>query len=316
MSSTAATTGLLALFVLSLFAGLTAEAAPARAGQKAWLTVDVEIDGAGTHASKSDGVDVKWSTRRRLSAKVELVAEQATSTGIADAKAQAAAATRPGGDLQAMQDKVEKCGEDQGCQMAAAMELMQSADGQKMIAQAQAAHSAAPRYQIWKVVPKAKALDVKLEYAERWDGVFLTAGRETRTCKLSLASAASLSAKAREQIEQGLSGLTVEVDTRTGSSSLLAGIAAHVPGELQCHINDGGKVFDERSAKIMSFAPPLDTKKNGGWIAGSPASGKTLAQGEAAFTTRLESRSAESASQSMTLSAPLKVKLRWELTPR
>ena len=51
--------------------------------------------------------------------------------------------------------------------MAAAMEMMQSADGQKMIAQAQAAHSAAPRFQIWKVVPKAKALDLKTEYAEQ-----------------------------------------------------------------------------------------------------------------------------------------------------
>ena len=66
----------------------------------------------------------------------------------------------------------------------------------------------------------------------------------------------------------------------------------------------------------MSFAPPLDTKKNSGWIAGSAASGTTLARGEVAFTTSPESQSAESASQSTTLSAPLKVKLRWELTPR
>ncbi|MEQ1581202.1 MAG: hypothetical protein ABL964_11465 [Steroidobacteraceae bacterium] len=316
MSSTPATPGLLALTICGLFAGLTAQAAPAPAGKKAFLTVNVEIDGSGAHASKSDGVDVKWSTRRRLSAKVELIAEKATTTGMADAKAQAAAVTRPGGDMQAMQKKVEKCGDNQACQMAAAMEMMQSADGQKMIAQARAADAASPRYQIWKVVPKAKALDLKLEYAEQWDGVFLTASRETRTCKISLASAAALGAKAREQVEQGLSGFAVEVDTQTGSSSLLAGIAAYAPGELQCHINDGGKVFDERSATMMSFAPPLDTKTNGGWIAGSASSGTTLARGDAAFTTSPGSQSAESASQSTTISAPLKVKLRWELTPQ
>ena len=92
MSSTPATPGLLTLAICGLFAGLT-QAAPAPAGRKAFLTVSVEIDGSGARASKSEGVDVKWSTRRRLSAKVELVAEKATSAGMADIKAQAAAAT-------------------------------------------------------------------------------------------------------------------------------------------------------------------------------------------------------------------------------
>jgi hypothetical protein len=309
--------------VCALAAGLIVTASPATAatpaaaGKRALLTLNIQIDGAGERVSRSDGVSVKWTTHRVLNAKVELVAEKAQGTASADVKAQVAAAAenQPSADMVALQKEIEKCKDNTACQMAVAMKMAQTDDAKKMMAQDEAAQAAPPRYQTWQALPKTGRVEATGEYQEQWDGVFLTASREVRTCKSAYSSAAPNAAttvKDRETLQTGLTGVRVEVDTRTGTSSLLMVAASFVAGELKCHINDGGRVSDERENRNLSLVPNLNLDSTGYWLAGGSAVGPAISRGDVNFTTKSEARSITGM---MSVSAPLGVKIHWELTP-
>jgi hypothetical protein len=287
-------------------------AAPAAVGKRALLTLNIQIDGAGQRASRSDGVDVKWSTHRVMNAKIELVATKAQGTSAAEAAS--ATVNGPSSGLAALQKEAEKCkSDDTACQMAIAMKMMETDEGKKMMAGDAAAQAAAPRYQTWE--PKSGRVEVTGEYQEQWDGVFLTASREVRNCKSAFSGgtlAATAAAKDRETLQLGLKGNHVEVDTQTGKSSLMLVVGSYVLGESKCHINDGGKVFDERENTNLLFAPPVDSKATSGWLAGGVAAGTAISRGEVNYVTKSD---AQSMTGMMSVTAPLKVKIRWELVP-
>lgn len=289
-------------------------AAPAAVGKRALLTLHIEIDGAGQRASRSDGVDVKWSTRRVLDAKIELVATKAE--GMSAAQAAAATVSGPSSDLAAIQKEAEKCkSDDMACQMAIAMKMMETEDARKMMSGDAATQAAALRYQTWQPVPKGGRVEVTGEYLEQWDGVFLTASREVRNCKSAFSGGplgTAMAAKDRDTLQNGLKGNHVEVDTQTGKSSLLLVIGSYVARESKCHINDGGRVFDESENTSLTFAPPLDSKSSGGWVAGGIAAGTAISRGEVNYVTK---PAAQSTTGMMSVTAPLKVKIRWELLP-
>lgn len=278
-------------------------AAPAAVGKRALLTLNIQIDGAGQRASRSEGVDVKWSTRRVLDARIEMVATKAQGTSAVQATSESAG----GSDMAALQKEAAKCkSEDTACQMAIAMKMMESADAKNMMA----GGPAALRYQTWEPAPKGGRVEVKGDYQEQWDGVFLTASREVRSCK-AVYSSTTPAAKDRATLLTGLDGNHVEVDTETGKSSLMLVIGSYVAGESKCHINDGGKIFDERENTSLTFGPPVDTK-TGGWVAGGVAAGTAISRGELNYVTK---PTAQSEAGLMSVTAPLKVKVRWELVP-
>lgn len=287
-------------------------AAPVAVGKRALLTLKIEIDGAGNRVSRSDGVDVKWSTRRVLEAKVELVAGAMKGTSAADIKDQVAAATAgPSARLAALQKEAEKCKQgDTACQMAIAMKMMETDEAKGIQAREEAAQAAPPRFQTWEA-PKAGRVEVTAEYQEQWDGVFLTASREVRTCKSAYAGPANV-VKDRETLQTGLRAVDVEVDTKTGTSALLMVVGSFVAGDLKCHINDGGRVFDERDNKSLGFAPPFDHDATAGWMAGGLATPSAISRAEVNYATKPEARSITGM---MSVTAPLKVKVRWELVP-
>jgi hypothetical protein len=272
----------------------------------------IQIDGAGQRASKSDGVDVKWSRHSQFEAKVEMVAHAARGTSEAAAMSQSASAYKPSSAMEALQNESSKCKQDDtACQMAVAMKMMETDDAKALMAQAEDANKASPRFQSWQLASKGRQPEIKAEYLEQWDGVFLTASKEVRNCKVALPATAALSAKDRETLVDGLKGVNLEVDTQTGKSSLLAAMVLYVGGELKCHIDDGGRVSDESESKAMSFSPPVDGKSTVGWIAGSSVSGAAIARGEMSIDTKAE---AHSLTGMMSVTAPLKIKIRWELT--
>lgn len=285
-------------------------APPVAVGKRALLTLSVQIEGSGQRASRSDGTDVKWSTRRVLDAKIELVATKPqviSQVQVGDGKSY-----EPSADLAALQKEAEKCKpDDTACQMAVAMKMMESQGGQKMMADAEAEQAKPPRYQTWKPVPKGGRLEVTGDYQEQWDGVFLTASREVRNCKVSFSSAAS-TPKDRETLQLDLDGNHVEIDTQTGKSALMLVIGSYVVRELKCHINDGGRVFDEKDNKNLVFSPPIDTQSTGGWVAGGALAGTAISRGELNFVSKPDARAITGM---MSVNAPLKVKLRWELVP-
>jgi hypothetical protein len=292
-------------------------AAPVADGKRALLTLNIQIDGAAERVSRSDGVNVKWTTLRTLNAKVELAAEKAQGTSAADVKGQvaAAAAYQPSNDMVALQKEIEKCKGDTGCQMAVAMKMSQTDDVKKMQAEDEARQAAAPRYQTWQAAPKGGRMEATGEYREQWDGTFLTASKEVRTCKSAYSSAApnaATAAKDRETLQTGLKGVRVEVDTRTGKSSLLMVVAPFVAGQLKCHINDGGRVFDENDNTSLSWIPKLDLDSTGYWLAGGAALGPAISRGDLNFVTKSEARSITGM---MSVTAPYKVKIHWELSP-
>ena len=291
--------------------------APAPEGKRALLSLNIQMDGSGGRASRSNGIDVKWSTHRVLDTKVELIAAKAVRTSAADVKGQLAAASayKPSADMAALQKQAEKCKpDDTACQMAIALKMMETDDARKMIQQDEATQAAAPRYQSWQAPAKGGRVEVKAEYQEQWDGVFLTASREVRNCRIALSpvSSSTAPAKDRETLETGTKGLNVEVDTQTGRSSLMLVVGAYIASELKCHINDGGRVADERENKNLTFKPPLDLDATGGWVAGGVASGAAISRGEMSFDTAPEARAL---SGMMSVTAPMKVKIRWELIP-
>jgi hypothetical protein len=289
-------------------------AAPAAIGQKALLTMSIQVEGAGTRVSKSDGVDVKWSTRRALDVKMEMVATKLQNIS--------AAAVGDGTkievpqDLAALQKESEKCKpDDTACQMAIAMKMMNSQGGQKMIADGEAQAAKPPRFQTWNPAPKGGRLEVTGDYQEKWDGIFLTASKEVRDCKAAFSGATTnpaLAARDRETLKLGLQGNHVEVDTQTGKSSLMLVIGSYVVAESRCHINDGGRKFDENENKNLLFAPPLETSKTGGWVAGGTAAGTAISRGELNFVTKPDG---QSMTGMMSVTAPMKVRIRWELVP-
>ena len=293
--------------------------APMPVGKRAMLSLSIQIDGAGQHASKSDGVDVKWSAHRTFDTKVELAAEKASSTSVGDVKGQVAAAAHLSTDMQALQKQAKQCQpDDMACQMELAAKMMETDDAKKMVQQAQAAQGAPDRYQSWKAPAKAGRVEVRADSMDQWDGVFLTGSREERHCKISgvyPGGNAAAAAKNRETMEGGVKGLQVAVDTQTGKSWLTLVIAAYTNGEQTCHINDGGKLYDERDAKVVSFSVPIDINATGGWVEGAAAAGAAIARGEMDFQTKPDTRGIDGQSGSMSVTAPLKVKVRWELTP-
>ena len=286
--------------------------APAPAGKRALLSLTIQVDGAGQRVAKSDGTNVKWSTHRLLDAKVELVAAKAEGTSAADIKGQVAAAYKPSADMAALQKEAQKCKpDDTACQMEIAMRMMETDDAKNLMRQSEAAQEAPARYQPWKTPSKGGRVEVKAEYQEQWDGVFLTASREERNCKLALPSA-TLAAKDRASLEDGVKGVNLEVDTQTGKSSLMLVVVSYALGELKCHIDDGGRVSDESESRTMSFKPPIDFDSTGGWVQGSAVADATISRGELNFDTRPE---AHALTGMMSVTAPLKVKIRWQLTP-
>ena len=104
----------------------------------------------------------------------------------------------------------------------------------------------------------------------------------------------------------------MEVDTLTGKSSLQMVAASYVAGELMCHINDGGRISDERENKNLLLVPRLELDATGYWLAGGTAVSPAISRGEVNFVTASEARSLTGM---MSVTAPLKVKIRWELTP-
>ena len=198
--------------------------APMPVGKRAMLSLSIQIDGAGQHASKSDGVDVKWSAHRTFDAKVELAAEKASSTSVGDVKGQVAAAAHLSTDMQALQKQAKQCQpDDMACQMELAAKMMETDDAKKMVQQAQAAQGAPDRYQSWKAPAKAGQVQVRADSMDQWDGVFLTGSREERHCKISgvyPGGNAAAAAKNRETMEGGVKGLQVAVDTQTARPSV------------------------------------------------------------------------------------------------
>lgn len=52
------------------------------------------------------------------------------------------------------------------------------------------------------------------------------------------AGAATLTAKDRKSLEDGLKEVNLEVDTQTGKNWLMLAVVSYAMGELQCHIID------------------------------------------------------------------------------
>jgi hypothetical protein len=283
-------------------AGLTAlshAAPPVAVGKRALLTLNIQIEGAGARVDKKEGVDIQWSTKRVLDAKIEMVAMKPQTMS--------AAAGAPA-DLTALAKEAEKCKpEDTACQMAVAMKMMAAQGG--------GAGATTPRYQAWKAAAKGSRLEVTADYQEQWDGVFLTGARETRTCRAVFKGSTTnpaTSAKDRESLRTGLDGLNLEVDTETGKSSMMQTFGSYVTGEKKCRINDAGRVFDENETSSLTFFPPLDTKANGGWLAGGVATAPAISRGELNHTTKTDSQTMAGL---MSVTTPLKVKIRWEMVP-
>lgn len=293
------------------------QAAPVAAGKRAVLTITVEIDGAGQRASRSDGVDVKWSTRRRFESKLEMVAGKLLRTSEADVKGRVAKAEayKPSASMEAIQKEMAKCKpDDQACMIAVGMKAMQTDEAKQAVAESDKTATMPPRFQKWAVVSGSRPSVTLAEYQEQWEGVFLSASRETRSCKVVLPTTAALTAKDRESLGNGVKSIVVEIDTQTGKSFLLAAMGLYAQGKLNCHNNDGGRVEDTSETQSMNFGPPIDTSAagNGGWVAGIAPLGGSLARGELSFDTKAEARSLTGM---MSVTAPLKVKVRWQLMP-
>src|SRR5262245_3070756 len=129
----AITTGLVAIGSTAL------AAAPAPVGKRAMLSMYVQVDGAGGRTVKSDGVDVKWSTARKFDVSVELIAQKAEKMSLANIKDNPAAGYKPSAGMQSLQKEAEKCApDDQACQMAIAMQMMETDDAQNLMQQAAA----------------------------------------------------------------------------------------------------------------------------------------------------------------------------------
>jgi hypothetical protein len=277
-------------------------------GQRALLTVNIQVDGASERHSRSEGVDITWKTTRTYDAKFEMTAAAATTASRTPAGRLPDASLQPNADMLAIQKKIEACGDNSGCQMAVAAEMMQS---QEIQAQMKKAGSAAPRYQSWEVVDKGSRTEVRATYVEEWHGVFLTATREETKCKLlaPVLAGGTLSAQDRETLLLGSQGIAVEVDLQSKTNQLLLSLGAHAQGDMQCTNSIGSKSEQVREAKRAMILPTYK-KDTEGWIAGGTSTNTTLARGESTFDME---RGSTELGANLPPTPPLKVKVRWEL---
>ncbi len=105
---------------------------------------------------------------------IEVAAAKLVGQSAADVKGRtaAAAAYKPSASMEALQRQAAKCKEgDNECQMAIAMQMMDTPDAQALMAQGDAANSASPRYQLWAPPLKGGKVEVKAEYLENCDAV-------------------------------------------------------------------------------------------------------------------------------------------------
>lgn len=286
------------------FAAHAQTAAPK--GQRALLTLNVQVDGAAEVHSRANGIDVVWKTNRTFDAKFEMTADAASTAGQTPA---AQTSLQPNGDMMAIQKKIEACGDNQGCQMAVAAEMMQSKDVQAQIKKATAGEV---RYQSWRVVEKSNRNEIKASYTEDFHGVFLTATREESKCKFvgPVLANGALSAKDRETLLLGTQGIAVEVDLQAKTNQLLLSLVGNLQGQGECTESIGSKSTQEKATKSVSILP-MAKKDNQGWVAGGISTGAVLARGDTTFEM---DRGSTAVGSNLPDKPPLKVKVRWELT--
>lgn len=291
---------------LSCLASAAMAQTAAPKGQRALLTLNVQVDGTAEVHSRANGIDLTWKTNRTFDAKFEMTADAASSAGQTPA---AQAALQPNNDMMAIQKKIEACGDNQACQMAVAAEMMQSKDVQ---AQIKKASSGEVRYQTWRVVENSARNEVKASYREDFDGVFLTATREESKCQFvgPVLTGGALSAKDRETLLLGTRGIAVEIDLQAKTSQVLLSLVGQLQGDGQCTESIGSKSTQHRQSKSVAILPRAK-KDNQGWVDGGIASAAVLARGENTFEME---RGSTAVGSNLPDKPPLKVKVRWELT--
>lgn len=292
---------------LSCLASTAIAQTAAPKGQRALLTLNVQVDGTAALQSRASGIDVNWKTKRVFDAKFEMTADAASTAGQTPA---AQASLQPNNDMMAIQKKIEACGDNQGCQMAVAAEMMQSKDVQAQIKKATAGEV---RYQSWRVVEKSPRNEVKATYSEDFHGIFLTATREETKCTFvgPVLAGGALSAKDRETLLTGTKGITVEVDLQSKTNQLLLSLVGNMQGQGQCTESVGSKSTPPASAMKSVNVLPFVKKDNQGWVDGGTSTASVLARGDTTFDME---RGPTAVGSNLPDKPPLKVKVRWELT--
>jgi hypothetical protein len=275
-------------------------------GQRALLSIDLEIEGSGERVIKSDGSDVKWSTHRTFKGSVELAALKPETVSMVDAAGMRD--FKPSENLQELQEESGECGEeDMACQMAAAMKMMQDPQMQELLQQGMSQAQAPARYQRWEVAANGGNARAEGSWQETWDCVFMTAVREERNCKLSAPTTGK--PLDHDTLARGLQALNLELDTETGKSSLMLALAPSAEGEIACRERSGGPEILTNETRHVVFTVPIDGEISN-WVPGTP-SGSAIAQGELNFETPAEMHADHIAM--MTIHAPLKIRLRWSM---
>ncbi|MEZ5545704.1 MAG: hypothetical protein R3F10_11060 [Lysobacteraceae bacterium] len=282
-------------------------------GQRALLTVSVSVVGSVEAPQGNRGELVKWSTRRRFDATVEMEAENPGQMSFSGSAGGDTAAQM--GAYNDLAKKAEACGENQACLLQLAMEMSNSP-------KVKAAKDAPRRYQMWKSARGNARVDATASYEDKWFAVFFASGRETTDCTLtapmvspeiaSLPDARATWDKInRDTLQASAEAFVIETDGENRTSQLhLAGLGAGA-GDLEC------------TRTIGSRPKTTHTSTNGTVIPVGDLSVPLVLKGTAPGTAVIASGAAEldaslplthlEAGYAVKATVPLKVTVRWEL---
>lgn len=217
-------------------------------GTHARLAYTVTIEGDASYDGEVDDFE-RWSTRRTMTASMNLEADAPSPMAMIDPTAVAVTAVAPSSDMLALQEEAKACGGDVACQMRVAQKMMAQPEMEAAIEESEALEQMPMRYQIWRL-PHGEKAQAHATLETHTDGLFITAGKERTTCS-----------QAAEYDSDALAvGATVEVDTQTGIGSIAGALmlASGVMAEMHCDLDMSGHKRKESRSEYGPFFPTID----------------------------------------------------------
>jgi hypothetical protein len=273
------------------------------------LVYSINIEGDFEHRSGHRDEYYKWSTRRKLEASLELLADKPQKQSRLFPEGAAAPQT-PDQGYQDMAKQMEACPKnDTACQMQLAMKMMGSDYMQQQIKASEDMQQVPERYQSWH--PHAGTrVDAKVAYDDHREEVYYTAGREYHDCHLAVQD--PLSDLGRKFLDGMARNISIEVDVQTGRQRMLIPYTGDVPGQSTCLEGMGSNKANmekRQQDEFVHFFPKMDVAAGleGDASGADPAvisSGEQTVEGVVGNITGFTSQR----------EAPVRITVRWKLT--
>jgi hypothetical protein len=320
-------------YAAALFLGLVAidAANPAVAdsvqlypkGQRASLAYTMTIEGDVDHRPGRRDEFYIWSTRRTLTATLEMEAQEAqkqNATFLRDVKTARASDNPlaktmrqgPDDEMLALQKQMKACPQnDTACQMQLAMKMMGTGYMQQQTEASAAQQKLPARYQLWQVAKTGKA-SAKAVIDDHWEQVYYEAGREHGKCHLALQQ--PFSENDRQRLDATAGGFMIEVDGKSDKQRIFIPAHGDLPSQMDClgiAGSDSNTPEKHSERGYRRFFPKMDVA-NGLTVSATGRDKNVISSGELT----IKDATLDLPGNAPQRETPVRITVKWKLTKR